>query len=915
MSQVGAPRGRTCSRTIRSVALLTTGVLALPALAGCSSGEERSKVPGPAQDVGPAARDRIADGGTLRWAVDTVPTTLNTFQADADATTSRIAGAVLPSLFTLDKTGRPERNPDYLESAKIVEREPKQVVLYKLNQQAVWSDGRELGAPDFVAQWRALSGKESAYWTARNAGYERIQKIERGKDDLEVRVTFNKPYADWKALFSPLYPKSVMGAPNSFNDGARTKLKASAGPFQIKELDREDREMTLVRNPRWWGARPKLDSIVLSAVPRDKRAAALADGTLDLAEIDSPVAERINKARDGKKGGGAGPQAATASPTRTPEDTTDEENGSDEESGSDEETSDEARESQDKRTEALAKEAKEQKGLRGYVVRKSLEPAFTQLALNGETGPLADERVRRAVARALDRKKLAEAVLKPLGLPAYPPGSHLALAGQHAYADSSDALGDQNTREAQALLADAGWVPGGALKKDDGTKAGSEADADKKKDKDKNKDAENKDKDSDSDSGSDSDSDAGSSPSSDSDSASGSGSESDSSSDEGSYVVGDNKPGRGAPISESDTSVIAPAPAAAFHRAVLIGRTGLLDDSDVSAQDRQQSGMAGAYAPRGTAAPSESASASTSASTSASAFESASASASESASASDEESDTESDTDSGSDTESESASPSSSASSSASGSASASSSASASASASGSASASASTSGSASALPGPLAKDGKPLTLRFVLPSGPGSEQLRTVGEKIARMLDRIGIRTDISKVADANYFKDHVASGDYDLALYSWPATAYPATDGRPIYAKPVPASDGSLLVEQNYTRVGTDHINQLFDQAASELDENAARDLLRQADARIWAAAGSIPLYQRPQLVAAKPSVANAGAFAFATPRYEDIGFKDGGGSGPQKPSPSDSAPAPSDSATAPSESAEATPESDDE
>lgn len=313
MSQVGAPRGRTCSRTTRSVALLTTGVLALPALASCSSGDERSEAPAAAQDVGPAARDRIADGGTLRWAVDTVPTTLNTFQADADAATSRIAGAVLPSLFTLDKSGRPQRNPDYLESAKIIEREPKQVVLYKLNQQAVWSDGRELGAPDFVAQWRALSGKESAYWTARNAGYERIQKIERGANDLEVRVTFNKPYADWKALFSPLYPKGVMGAPNSFNDGARAKLKATAGPFQLKELDREDREVTLVRNPRWWGARPKLDTLVLSAVPRDKRAAALAAGTLDLAEIDSPVAERINQAaRDNKRGTGAGPQSGVA---------------------------------------------------------------------------------------------------------------------------------------------------------------------------------------------------------------------------------------------------------------------------------------------------------------------------------------------------------------------------------------------------------------------------------------------------------------------------------------------------------------------------------------------------------------------------------------------------------------------------
>ncbi len=177
---------------------------------------------------------------------------------------------------------------------------------------------------------------------------------------------------------------------------------------------------------------------------------------------------------------------------------------------------------------------------------------------------------------------------------------------------------------------------------------------------------------------------------------------------------------------------------------------------------------------------------------------------------------------------------------------------------------------------GPLGKDGQPLSLRFVLPSGPGSEALRTVGDKIVGMLDRIGIRTEIVKVSDDSFFKDHIASGDYDLALYSWPGTAYPATDGRPIFAKPEPATDGSLLVEQNYTRVGTDHIDQLFEQAAAELDEKASRDLVRQADARIWAAAGSVPLYQRPQLVAVRKTVVNAGAFGFLTPRYEDIGFR---------------------------------------
>lgn len=93
------------------------------------------------------------------------------------------------------------------------------------------------------------------------------------------------------------------------------------------------------------------------------------------------------------------------------------------------------------------------------------------------------------MARAIDRKKLAEVVLKPLGLPVHTVGSHLALAGQQAYADSSGALGSQDTNEARALLTDAGWVPGGPLKDEAGkTKpktAGSESDSEKEGAKDK----------------------------------------------------------------------------------------------------------------------------------------------------------------------------------------------------------------------------------------------------------------------------------------------------------------------------------------------------------------------------------------------------------------------------------------------
>ena len=685
---------------LRAVALLAAGVLALP---GCASEDEAGKpLAGP--EIAPAGRDLVADGGTLRWAVDDVPETLNTFQSDADAVTNRVAQAVLPSMYRLDRSGRPQRNADYLESAKVVQTEPKQVVLYKLAQQAVWSDGREIGAADFAAQWRALSGKDTAYWTARNAGYDRIQKIERGASDLEVKVTFARPYADWQSLFSPLYPKDVMGTPDSFNDGARRTLKVTAGPFALKAVDHKNNQVSLVRNPRWWGQPARLAEIDLQAVPLDKRPAALADGKIDLAEIDPSAVQRIDPA-GGAKGSAAlpGPEARRAAARALPADA---------------------------------------EGLSGFEVRKSLEPVYTQLALNGAEGPLADERVRRAVARAIDRKALAETVLKPLGLPAVPAGSHLALSGQAAYADNSGALGGQDTAEAQALLADAGWVRGGPVKEEKKKQKGEKA--------------------------------AG---------AEGRKAAEPEDGDDGTYIVGEDDNGgdsKSGHHKDPKDHTKKDEKAKGGERA----GTHLADGKQYAGRQPVQGGAPGAYAPKGTAAP-------------------------------------------------------------------------------------------AGAAAGVLAKDGKPLTLRFVLPSGPGSQALRTVADRISAMLQRVGIGTRITKVSDESYFKDHIASGEFDLALYSWPVSAFPATDARPIYAKPVPAADGSLDVEQNYTRVGTDQVDHLFDQAAATLDADENLSLIRKADSRIWAAAGSIPLYQRPQLMAATKNLVNAGAFGFQTPVYEDMGF----------------------------------------
>ncbi|GAO06170.1 family 5 extracellular solute-binding protein [Streptomyces lydicamycinicus] len=786
-----AGRRAVCRRR-RCAALIAAGVLLpLPALTGCSEDDREASVAA-SQDIAPAPRGELKSGGTLRWAVDAMPGTLNAFQADADATTARIAGAVLPSMFTIDASGRPQRNADFLDAADVSSRDPKQVVTYKINPKARWSDGTAITAADFVAQWTALRGKSNAYWTARNAGYDRIGKVAQGANAHEVKVTFARRYADWRSLFTPLYPKSVMGSANAFNDGAREQLEVGAGPFLVQKRDAKEGRVILVRNPRWWGDPAKLKRIVLQSLPGDKRAAALAEGSVDVAAVDQIAAKRVASARRPAASGSpadghAGPQGDGAR------------------AGA--------------RTYARAAAA-ETTALRGYTIRKALEPAYTQLALNGSSGPLADDRVRRAVARALDRQALADTVLKPLDLPSKPLGSHLLMAGQYGYADHSAALGDQDSGAAKALLADAGWKSDGADHQQAGEKPGAPA-----PDGYPDEDGEGRPDDRYAEDG-----------------------YRDDSAEDGPDGSDDRNPARagrghaGAP-GRGDRPAAAEAPLS-FTGAVgsEVQQSALLRQSASFYKQAAASEKADADGDTESAAYAK--------------YKRYKKRAAEALGAAEQVEIGQTGQLPGSGGHP------------------------------GARHAAVERAADAAAAPQPadgktsriaaVKKNGKPLTLRFVLPDGAGSEQLRTVGRRIASMLGKIGVQTSLQRVSDASYFQDHIASGDYDLALYSWPGTAYPATDARPIYAKPQPAPDGSLTVEQNYTRVGTDHIDQLFDQAASELDEGASHTLVAQADARIWAAAGSIPLYQRPELVATKKSLANVGAFGFATPRFQDIGYR---------------------------------------
>lgn len=166
---------------------------------------------------------------------------------------------------------------------------------------------------------------------------------------------------------------------------------------------------------------------------------------------------------------------------------------------------------------------------------------------------------------------------------------------------------------------------------------------------------------------------------------------------------------------------------------------------------------------------------------------------------------------------------------------------------------------------GIYAKDGKPLNLTFIIPDG-----VKTSADEAAlqqKALQTAGIKATIKPVPSDPFFPDYVLKGNFDLTIFSWIGTQYPISSAQSIYT-----SNG----DQNYAKIGTPEIDQLYSQAVSELDPQKAVDLTYQIDQKIWEEGHSLPLYQRPDLVATKSNLVNFGSFGFADTDYTAIGFK---------------------------------------
>lgn len=227
-----------------------------------------------------AATQKIADrapGGNLSYAADQEPTGFNTSTSKDNGTSVK---NVVENLFFYANKATPTFGLTYpgLDSEpKILSTSP-QMIEWKIKKEAAWDDGTPVTTTDLEYFWQQEEKKDPAKVTkdnpkgyandiASHVGYDQITKLEK-VDDKTLHVTFDPAYSDFRGLFTDIPQAKFMQAqPGGWDTGLDANPGPSAGPYKFKEWKKGE-SLTLVKNATWWGTpKPTLDSITFRFLP------------------------------------------------------------------------------------------------------------------------------------------------------------------------------------------------------------------------------------------------------------------------------------------------------------------------------------------------------------------------------------------------------------------------------------------------------------------------------------------------------------------------------------------------------------------------------------------------------------------------------------------------------------------------
>jgi len=235
---------------------------------------EGGATPGTADESTAAGSDgerQERSGGELILAVEQWPECLNPVTSCANSTWMiwSVATHLFPSLMELDPGNSYRPSPTLLEEPTTengglaVGDDGAFTLTYRLNPDAVWSDGTPFTSTDVWFTWRARLDTDG---TLSTIGYELISDIDASDPHTAV-VTFPEPYAPWRDLFGLVLPAHALGPDTNIAGKWNDRIPVSGGPWLQQSWSQD--QHVLVPNDNYWvpERRPLVDRVVM--VPRE----------------------------------------------------------------------------------------------------------------------------------------------------------------------------------------------------------------------------------------------------------------------------------------------------------------------------------------------------------------------------------------------------------------------------------------------------------------------------------------------------------------------------------------------------------------------------------------------------------------------------------------------------------------------
>jgi peptide/nickel transport system substrate-binding protein len=396
----------------RSAVLIATGVTGALALSACGGGSDDG-----GNDSSSGGSGRVVFGEATDWPENLMPL----ISAGNATSVADISAQLMPQAYLVQPDLTLKYDDQFLTEEPTSEVSgDTQTITYKINPDAVWSDGKPITADDFAFSWNLQKSSDPATGGCAallsTTGYDQVASVEGSDNGKTVTVKMATPFADWKALFSgsnnPVFPKHVMdkGDPAAncayvttgwpIADGLPQDI--SGGPWQLKKsnINNGQQIAVLTPNEKYWGDKPKLEQVVIQGIGNDPTTAVqgLSSGELNMI-YPQPQLDLVDQVKD----------------------------------------------------------------LEPNVVSDvNFGLSFEHLDFNTTDPVLSDVRVRQAFAMALDRQEIVDQTVGQFSSDAQVLDNRIWLNTQPQYKDTApDQYKKQDIAGAKALLEQAGWTLGG----------------------------------------------------------------------------------------------------------------------------------------------------------------------------------------------------------------------------------------------------------------------------------------------------------------------------------------------------------------------------------------------------------------------------------------------------------------------